>query len=255
MTFADKTLLVTGAGSGIGRETCLHFAREGARVVATDVDEAAARAVRDEITGQLGGEALAIAVDVRQYAQVQAAVDQALAAYGQIDILVQAAGGWSARILGHSDKAFRDMPVEVLDWGLDVNLRGPVYFDRAVIGPMIEKRSGVIIHIGSIDGQTGSYAIDYSAAKSGVMHGLTKSMALYAAPYGVRVCCVSPGPVLTRPAMANMPTALGRAAETGEIVDMIAYLASDKAAFVTGANFLIDGGRNCGARETFPTMG
>ena len=81
------------------------------------------------------------------------------------------------------------------------------------------------------------------------MNGLTKSLALYGAPYGVRVCCVSPGPVLTRPAMANMKTPLGRAAQPGEIVILILYLSSDKAAFVTGTNYLIDGGRSCGARD------
>ena len=76
------------------------------------------------------------------------------------------------------------------------------------------------------------------------MYGLTKSLALYGAKYGVRVCCVSPGPVLTRAAMSNMKTLLGRAADPQEIVDLILYLASDKAAFITGTNYLIDGGRN-----------
>ena len=75
------------------------------------------------------------------------------------------------------------------------------------------------------------------------MNGLTKSLALVGAPYGVRCCCVSPGPGLTRDAMANMKTLLGRAAEPQEIVDLIMYLASDKAAFITGENILIDGGR------------
>jgi len=78
------------------------------------------------------------------------------------------------------------------------------------------------------------------------MIGLTKSLALYGAPYNVRACCVSPGPVLTRPGMANMATPLKRAAEPIEVVNLILYLCSDKAAFITGSNYLIDGGRACG---------
>ena len=108
---------------------------------------------------------------------------------------------------------------------------------------------GVIINVGSVDGQTGSAAVEYSAAKSGVMNGLTKSLALYGAPWGVRVCCVSPGPVLTRPAMAKMKTPLGRAAQTQEIVDLILFLCSDQAGFITGSNYMIDGGRSCGAQN------
>ena len=78
------------------------------------------------------------------------------------------------------------------------------------------------------------------------MNGLTKSLALYGAPYGVRVCCVTPGPVLTRPGMAKMKTPLGRAAQPVEIVDLIEYLSSDKAGFITGTDYRIDGGRSCG---------
>ena len=83
----------------------------------------------------------------------------------------------------------------------------------------------------------------YSASKAALMHGLTKSMALYGAPHGVRAVCVSPGPVLTRANMANLKTLAGRAAEPQEIVDFILYMASDKAAFITGSNHFIDGGR------------
>ena len=140
---------------------------------------------------------------------------------------------------------FHQIPIEVVEWGLDVNLKGAVFFCHAVLGPMIERKSGVVINMGSVDGVTGSYCLDYGAAKSGMI-GLTKSVALYGAPHGIRSCCVSPGPVLTRPAMANMKTRLGRAAEPEEIVKLILYLSSDDAAFVTGANYVIDGGRSIG---------
>jgi NAD(P)-dependent dehydrogenase (short-subunit alcohol dehydrogenase family) len=88
-------------------------------------------------------------------------------------------------------------------------------------------------------------SLDYGAAKSGMI-GLTKSLALYGAPHGVRSCCVSPGPVLTRPEMARMKTRLGRAAQTQEVTDLILYLCSDKASFITGSNYVIDGGRSIG---------
>ena len=132
----------------------------------------------------------------------------------------------------------------MLDWGAEVNFKGPIWFCRAVIGTMIEQQGGVIINLGSIDGVTGG-AVVYGAAKAGMI-GLTKSLALYGAPYNVRACCVSPGPVLTRPGMANMATPLKRAAEPIEVVNLILYLCSDKAAFITGSNYLIDGGRACG---------
>jgi NAD(P)-dependent dehydrogenase (short-subunit alcohol dehydrogenase family) len=110
---------------------------------------------------------------------------------------------------------------------------------------MIEQKSGVIINMGSVDGITGSMSLDYGASKTGMI-GLTKSLALCGAPHGIRACCVSPGPVLTRPAMAKMKTRLGRAAEPEEIVRLIMYLSSDDASFVTGVNYVIDGGRSIG---------
>lgn len=247
MEFAGRTAIVTGAGSGMGLLTAQCLARQGASVVLTDARpeavEEAAQALRTE-----GLEAVARKVDVRVYEEVKAAIDFAIERYGHVDIVVNSAGGASYRVLGHTG-TFQDWPVECLDWGIDVNLKGPLYFAHAVIKHMIERKAGVILNIGSIDGQTGSGAVDYSTAKSGVMFGLTKSLALYGAPHGVRCCCVSPGPVLTRPAMAKMRTPMGRAAEPQEVVDLILYLCSDKAAFITGANHLIDGGRACGAKD------
>ena len=107
---------------------------------------------------------------------------------------------------------------------------------------MCDNRRGVIINIGSIDGETGG-GVDYAAEKSGLTYGLTKALARVGAPYGVRCCGVTPGPVLTRASMANMQTALGRAAEPIEIVKLVLYLCSDDAAFITGTNHIIDGGR------------
>ncbi len=120
----------------------------------------------------------------------------------------------------------------------------PVYFCHQVMRYMREQKSGVIINLGSITGEEGDpNGSDYAFSKSGVMYGLTKSMAVLGAKYNVRCCCVSPGPILTRPGMASMKTLLGRAGEPIELVDMILYLCSDKASFVTGTNYMVDGGR------------
>lgn len=244
MEFSGKTAIISGAASGMGLLSAQRLAALGANVVLADVNQPAVEAAAQDIRGK-GGEAQGLVVDVRDYCQVKACARFALDTYGRIDILLNCAGGAASRVFGRSE-TWVDLPIEVIDWGVDVNLKGPIYFTHAVIGTMMAQKSGVIIYLGSIEGETGSYALEYGACKSALMTGLVKSAALYGAPHGVRAMCVSPGPVLTRPAMANMQTALGRAAQPGEIVDLILYLCSDKAAFITGANYLIDGGRAVG---------
>jgi NAD(P)-dependent dehydrogenase (short-subunit alcohol dehydrogenase family) len=244
MRFKDQTAIITGAASGMGLLSAQLLAAEGAKVVLTDINQDAVEAAAEAIR-QTGAQAIGIQVDVRNYEQVEGACNTALKTFGSIDIMMNYAGGAETRML-NCHKPFHELPVEVIDWGLDVNLKGAVYFCRAVLGTMIEQKSGVIINLGSVTGVEGSAgAVNYSAAKSGII-GLTKALALCGAPHGVRACCVSPGPVLTRPGMANMKTRLGRAAEPQEVVDLILYLCSDKAAFITGTNYLIDGGRTCG---------
>jgi len=232
MNFQDKTAVISGAASGMGLLAAQKLAELGAYVMLADINIEAAEIAAERIRSA-GGKAV---------------IDSTIRKSGRIDILINFAGGCSTRIFGLKE-SFKDLDISVIDWGIDVNLKGPVYFAHAAIGYMMEKKSGVIINLGSVEGQTGSMAIDYCTSKSGIMHGFTKSLALYGAPHNVRVCCVSPGPVLTRPAMAKMKTALGRAAEPQEIVDLILYLCSDKAAFITGSNYMIDGGRSCGAKD------
>lgn len=244
MSFKDKVTIITGAASGMGLLSAQELAADGAKVVLTDVNSDAVEDAAESIRIK-GREAIGVQVDVRDYSQIKHAVDITLEKYGRIDILLNYAGGAETRVL-QCDKPFHEQPLEVIDWGLDVNQKGTVYFCHAVLGTMIAQKSGVIITLGSVSGMEGAGgAVCYSTAKSGML-GLTKSLALCGAPYNVRACCVSPGPVLTRPGMANMKTRLGRAAEPQEVVDLILYLCSDKAAFITGTNYLIDGGRGCG---------
>ena len=245
MIFQGKTVFISGGASGIGYLCGKRFAEQGANIVLTDIEaetlEKSAVSIRES-----GGKVLPVLCDCRYFEQIEAAKEAAISAFGSLDILIPCAGGASFRVHRIKEE-FKNCPVEILDWGIDVNLKGPLYLTRAVIGQMARQKSGVIIYLGSITGEEGGggNSADYAAAKSGVMYGLTKSMAQYGAQYGIRAVCVSPGPVLTRTAMADMKTLLGRAAEPEEIVDLILYLASDKAAFITGVNYLIDGGRRC----------
>jgi len=246
MKFADRVAIISGAASGMGLLSAQRFAEKGARVVLTDVNEDGVTQAAERIRAQ-GAEAVGVRVDVRRYDQVRASVEMAVERYGSVDILLNSAGGASSRVFGRSEP-FHELDIEIIDWGLDVNLKGAVYFCHAVLGHMIRQNRGVVINMGSVEGITGSCCLDYGAAKS-AMIGLTKSVALYGAPYGIRSCCVSPGPVLTRPEMAKMRTRLGRAAEPEEIVNLILYLSSDEAAFITGANYMIDGGRSIGGPD------
>ncbi len=241
--FQNKTVFITGGGSGIGLLSGKCFAKEGAKIALVDINQAALDAAVAEITAA-GGKAIGIKTDVTKYEEVLAAKEKAVAEFGSIDILLPCAGGAECRLLNDHTE-WKDQDISVFDFGIDLNLKGAVYAAKAALQQMAEQKSGVIIFFGSITGVEGSAnSVAYAASKCALMEGVTKSLAQYGARYNVRVCYVAPGPVLTREAMANMATMMGRAAETQEIVDMIMYLASDKAAFVTGSGILIDGGRN-----------
>lgn len=248
MDFTGKTALATGAASGMGLLFSQNWVKLGGCIVMCDVNET----VLTEQAAALGEHALPVVCDVRDYDQVCRARDTAVDRFGAIDVLVNFAGGTATRVL-KVDKTkypeFPDVPIEVFDWGIDVNLKGQFYFAHAVMKQMREQKSGLIVNIGSCTGLDGSdYGMDYPTAKSGVMNGLTVSLAQYGAKYGVRCVCVSPGPVNTRPAMVKLKTLLGRIAEPQEIVDMILFVASDKGQFLDGTNIMLDGGR-CAAKR------
>ena len=249
--FEGKTALLTGAASGMGLLCSENLVHEGANVLMVDVNGEKVKELADKLTSEGPGRAMGFTCDVRHYDEVKAACEKAVETFGSVDILVNFAGGAACRIWNVGPKEFPDVPIEVYDWGIDVNLKAQFYFDHVVAGIMREQKSGVIINIGSITGAEGSMqSVDYAAAKSGAMYGLTQSVAQYGAQYGFRCVCVSPGPVLTRPGMARMKTAMGRAAEPQEIIDTVLFLASDKSSFTTGVNILVDGGRLVAADRT-----
>ena len=250
MNFDGKTAVVTGAASGMGFAFSKSFALLGGNVLMCDVNKEVLDEKVSEINSLGGGTAEGCICDVRNYGEVCAARDKAAEKFGSIDILTNFAGGTAVRML-NVDKSleFPDVPIDVYDWGIDVNLKGQFYFAHACMKQMREQKSGLIVNIGSITGKEGDgRGVDYPTAKSGVMFGLTKSLAQYGAKYNVRCVCVSPGPVLTRAAMAGMKTLLGRAADPQEIVDLILFIASEKGQFINGENIMIDGGRNAMGR-------
>ena len=238
--FKGKVAVVTGAASGMGLMTSQELAKRGATVVMCDVNAEALGAAAKAVVAA-GGRAVACAGDVRKFGDAMSAAAKA-DELGGCDILVACAGGNEARCC-NSRVPFYEQPQEVLDWGIDVNLKGPIYFARACMPAMIRKKGGVICCLGSVTAFEGDgVGSMYGTAKNGLF-SFVKSLAIAGGPFGVRAVCVTPGPILTRAAMSGMPTILGRAGETHELVDMILFLCSDNASFVTGTNHVVDGGR------------
>ncbi len=250
MRFEGKTAISTGAASGMGLLFSEMFAREGGNVVMCDVNEPVLMEKAAAINAEGNGHAIACVTDVRDYTQVCAARDLCVREFGAIDIMANFAGGAAVRILKVAPELeFPDIPIDVYDWGIDVNLKGAFYFDHAVLKQMREQKSGLIINLGSVTGVEGDPRDpSYAVSKSALMIGLTRSLARYGSNYGIRCVCVAPGPVLTRPAMANMKTMMHRAAEPKEIIDLIFYLATE-GQFIDGEYILIDGGRYAAGRD------
>ncbi len=243
--FDGKLAVITGAASGMGLYCTKEFVRLGAKVVMCDLNQAAL----DAAEAELGDAVVPVCGDVRSYEYAETVAEVAMK-HGGADYLIPFAGGNEARCC-KSEVPFYEQPKEVIDWGLDVNLKGPVYFARAVMPQMVAKKSGVIVMLGSVTGFEGSgIGSMYGTAKSGLFN-FVKGLAIAGAPHGVRALCVSPGPVLSRAAMNNMPTLLNRAAELEELVDVILFMCSDNASFITGSNHVVDGGRLCMYKKTY----
>jgi NAD(P)-dependent dehydrogenase (short-subunit alcohol dehydrogenase family) len=246
MKLSEKTAIVTGAGGSIGRAVAVKLAAEGAAVAAIDINletaEETARIIRDS-----GGKALALRTDVCDRAAITDMVDQVLERFAHIDILINTAGG-SAR---KECSLFHKSKVEVLDRIIDINLKGPLFCTRAIIEHMVDRKQGKIINIGSIVGVQGlERVVDYSAAKGGVI-AFTKALAKEVGPYGINVNCVSPG-IVPRPdedpERALRSNYLGKVCQPEDVAELVAFLSADSADYITGQNYIIDGGRSLGLR-------
>jgi 3-oxoacyl-[acyl-carrier protein] reductase len=244
----DKTMLVTGGGIGIGRATALAFSRTGHHVVVTDILEAEGDAVVQAILAE-GGSASFLPLDVRSSARVDEVVAMVTSQRGPIDTLVLNAGIAHKVPLGQLTDARWDQT-------LDIDLKGMFRVARAALPAMRERRSGTIICLTSLMGLAWGWTehVHYSAAKAGVI-GLMRGLAAEVAADGIRVNAVSPGYVRTaqllseehslgvagaEQAAARVP--LGRIGEPEDIADVILFLASNQARYITGQVIVADGG-------------
>jgi NAD(P)-dependent dehydrogenase (short-subunit alcohol dehydrogenase family) len=249
--FEGKVALITGAGSGIGREAALGFARGGAKIVVSDVDEAGG-AETVAMVANAGSEAVFVRADVSKAEEVEAAVAAAVDAFGGLHIVVNNAGiGGEANLTG-------DYSLD--DWHkvIDINLNGVFYGMRYGIPAILASGGGSVVNVSSILGLVGwSTAPAYVAAKHGVS-GLTKAAATEYAQQGIRVNSVHPGfietPLLTKTGITPgtdgynfiaSKHAMNRLGTADEVANLIVWLASDEASFVTGSNMTVDGGYTC----------
>lgn len=243
MRLKGRVAIVTGGGGGIGKATCLTFAKEGADIVIPEVNIANAEAVATEITA-LGRRCRVIETDVADGESVGSMVNTTLDEFGQIDILVNNAGIFSyTRIEACSEAEWDRM--------MAVNLKGPFLCSQAVMETMKARRFGRIINLGSLAGQVGGLVASapYSASKAGVMC-LTKSLARVLGEYGITVNSIAPGVAATEMAKnhpdmtAQIP--LGRVADASEIASAMLFLASEEGRYVTGATLDVNGGIRMG---------
>jgi meso-butanediol dehydrogenase/(S,S)-butanediol dehydrogenase/diacetyl reductase len=249
MKLENKVAFVTGGGSGIGRAICQLFAQEGATVVAADLVPERATETAELITNA-GGTALGLGIDVSDAAKVKAAIDKAIETYGRIDILVNNAG------LSIGDR-ITDFDEAMWDLNMDVVLKGVYLCSREVIPGMAERREGVILNIGSVNGLVAIGESAYSAAKAGMVN-LTQNMAIHYGDDNIRVNLIAPGTIRTpiwSERLKADPTAfdqlvpwypLGRIGEPEDVAKAALFLCSDDASWITGAILPVDGGISAG---------
>ena len=249
---ADKVILVTGAASGIGRAAALRFAAEGAQVVLCDINTAGLTEARASIDAT-GGRALTLTVDLTQPTAVEAALAQAVSHWGQLDGVFNAAGGSGRR---HGDGPVDQCTVVGWEWTMSLNLTS-VFLVCKFATPALLARRGAIVNLSSVLGIVGGdedFATHaYAASKAGII-GLSRAMASYYAPAGLRVNVVAPGLIATPmsqraqqdPAiLARLPQLqplTGALGAPEDVAAAAAYLLSDDARFVTGTVLTVDGG-------------
>ena len=255
MRFAERTVVVTGSGSGIGAQTVRRFAAEGARVVVADLDAAAARSVAGGIEG-----ALALQVDVTSRPALHDMVATVTERFGAIDVLVNNAASCT-------ETPFLDLTPEEVHTDLAVSLVGPFFATQEVLPGMLERHRGVILNVSSVNGLAYFGNEAYSAAKAGLL-SLTRSVAARYGEHGIRCNAVAPGTVATEawrrrqeldPQVLERAARwypLGRVGRPDDVAEALLFLASDAAAWITGVVLPVEGGLLTGnlqmAREIVP---
>ncbi len=243
----NKTAFITGAGSGMGKAQAVLFAKEGARVIAADINVEGVKETEKQIK-EAGGEALAVELDVSSKASVEEAVQKGLEKYGAIDVLSNTAGildGYAPTL---------ETSEELWDKILNINLKGVYYVTNAVLPQMIERSGGVVINIASIAAfVAGGGGAAYTSAKHAIA-GYTKQLSFDYGPKGIRANAIAPGAVETgmtkqifeegsaavMEAVNSVPA--GRYGQAEEIAAAALFLASEDASFVHGAILPVDGG-------------
>ncbi|MCK0506663.1 SDR family NAD(P)-dependent oxidoreductase [Aromatoleum anaerobium] len=244
MGIQNRVALVTGSASGMGKQTALRFAEQGAAVVINDIDTEKVRTTVDEFSA-LGHRVLGAVADISNKAAVDGMVQQTVEAFGRIDILVNNAGMERAGALRKLSEADWDITV-------DVNLKGTFLCTQAVHGHMVENKHGRIVNIASRAWLGGAGQTPYSSAKAGVV-GMTRALAIELGRAGITVNCVAPGLIHTpmwdelpekdqQFLLSRQPT--GRLGEPDDIANTLLFLADDDSGFVTGQVLYVCGGRS-----------
>lgn len=240
MRFENKIAVVTGASRGIGREIALQLAQGGAKVCAVGSSEKGLDALKQDFLQQ-GIELDVYACDVSDEARVNEVSSSILEKYGRVDILVNNAGLWRT-----GNAFFAESQSENWRKKIDINILGTMYFCRAVINSMIAQRYGRIINIASVAGVYGIRTMtDYSMTKGAII-AFSLALAKEVTEYGVTVNCVSPGNILSDETKEkdNPPLSFaGRSGSNAECANVVSFLASDEASYVSGQNYLVDGCR------------
>jgi 3-oxoacyl-[acyl-carrier protein] reductase len=245
--FAGKTIVITGAGSGIGRATALIFAREGANVVCADLNEDGARETAAQVNA-IGSLALALAIDVTKRAAVEDMVELAINGFGRVHFLFNSAGAALKRA------KFLDIDDDLLNRTFDLNLKGTFYGMQAVLPHMLENQFGVIVNVASMAHKRGGpgSSIHYAAAKGAVVT-MTLGVAREFAGQGIRALSISPGPVQTpfQAAAQSSPelvqkflddVPMGRFGQPEEIGELVLFMCSDACQFMTADTVYVNGG-------------
>lgn len=242
----EKIAIITGSGRGLGAATALRFAREGAHVVINDINGDNAKGIADEIE-KLGRRALVSTHDVSDFKAANALVDETMAKFGRVDILVNNAGITR-------DSMLHKLSEEKWDEVIRINLKGPFNMGQACAKVMMEQKYGRIVNLASVAWLGNVGQTNYSASKAGVV-GMTRTWAIELARHGITSNAIAPGlidSVLTQQIPSEVKERfvkripLGRIGEPDDIANLIAFLASDQASYVTGQCIQIDGGLSVG---------